>query len=36
MINTNNIPWSEKYRPECFEDIKGQGLKKLMGGVNGI
>jgi len=25
-MNLDNIPWSEKYRPGCFEDIKGQGL----------
>ncbi len=26
MMNVDNIPWSEKYRPEGFENIKGQDL----------
>ena len=26
MMNMNNIPWCEKYRARCFNDIKGQEL----------
>lgn len=26
MMNINNVPWSEKYRPDGIEDIKGQEL----------
>jgi len=26
MISIDNIPWSEKYRPERFDEIKGQEL----------
>ena len=26
MLNQQNIPWCEKYRAFCFEDIKGQDL----------
>ncbi len=26
MMNMDNVPWCEKYRAKCFEDVKGQTL----------
>ncbi len=26
MIRLDNVPWCEKYRAKCFEDVKGQDL----------
>ena len=26
MMNTENIPWCEKYRARCFDDVRGQEL----------
>jgi len=26
MMNLDNIPWCEKYRARCFEDVRGQDL----------
>ena len=26
MMNADNIPWCEKYRAKCFEDVRGQEL----------
>jgi replication factor C large subunit len=26
MMNMDNVPWCEKYRAQCFEDVKGQEL----------
>jgi len=26
MMNMDNVPWCEKYRAKCFEDIRGQDL----------
>lgn len=26
MMNMDNVPWCEKYRAQCFKDIKGQDL----------
>ena len=26
MMNMDNVPWCEKYRAKCFDDIKGQDL----------
>jgi len=26
MMNMDNVPWCEKYRAKCFEDIRGQEL----------
>ncbi len=26
MMNMDNVPWCEKYRAKCFDDVKGQDL----------